>query len=59
MDKRMSLFTGVTSYDDIKDVDIVVEAVFEDMAVKKQVFENSTRSASRVRSSPPIHRRWT
>jgi len=39
MDKRMSLFSGVTSYDDIKDVDIVIEAVFEDMAVKKQVFE--------------------
>jgi 3-hydroxyacyl-CoA dehydrogenase len=39
MDKRMALFTGVTSYDDIKDVDIVIEAVFEDMAVKKQVFE--------------------
>jgi 3-hydroxyacyl-CoA dehydrogenase len=39
MDKRMGLFTGVTSYDDIKDVDIVIEAVFEDMPVKKQVFE--------------------
>jgi 3-hydroxyacyl-CoA dehydrogenase len=39
MDKRMSLFTGVTSYDAIKDADIVIEAVFEDMAVKKQVFE--------------------
>jgi len=39
MDKRMSLFTGVTSYNDIKDADIVIEAVFEDMAVKKQVFE--------------------
>ena len=39
MDKRMSLFTGVTSYDDIKDVDIAIEAVFEDMSVKKQVFE--------------------
>ena len=38
MDKRMSLFSGVTSYDDIKDVDIVIEAVFEDMTVKKQVF---------------------
>ena len=38
MDKRMSLFSGVTSYDDIKDIDIVIEAVFEDMAVKKQVF---------------------
>jgi 3-hydroxyacyl-CoA dehydrogenase len=39
MDKRMGLFTGVTDYDDIKDVDIVIEAVFEDMPVKKQVFE--------------------
>ena len=39
MDKRMSLFTGVTRYDAIKDADIVIEAVFEDMAVKKQVFE--------------------
>jgi 3-hydroxyacyl-CoA dehydrogenase len=39
MDKRMALFTGVTSYDGIKDVDIVIEAVFEDMPVKKQVFE--------------------
>jgi len=39
MDKRMSLFQGVTSYDALKDADIVIEAVFEDMAVKKQVFE--------------------
>jgi 3-hydroxyacyl-CoA dehydrogenase len=39
MDKRIALFTGVTSYDAIKDADIVIEAVFEDMAVKKQVFE--------------------
>ena len=39
MDKRMALFQGVTSYDALKDADIVIEAVFEDMAVKKQVFE--------------------
>jgi len=39
MDKRMGLFQGVTSYDALKDADIVIEAVFEDMAVKKQVFE--------------------
>ena len=39
MDKRLALFKGVTSYDALKDADIVIEAVFEDMAVKKQVFE--------------------
>jgi 3-hydroxyacyl-CoA dehydrogenase len=38
MDKRMSLLTGVLSYDDLKDVDIVIEAVFEEMDVKKDVF---------------------
>jgi 3-hydroxyacyl-CoA dehydrogenase len=39
MDKRMALFQGVTTYDALKDADIVIEAVFEEMAVKKQVFE--------------------
>jgi 3-hydroxyacyl-CoA dehydrogenase len=45
MDKRVALLKGVTSYDDIKDADIVIEAVFEDMAVKKQVFEKLDRAA--------------
>ena len=38
MDKRMSLLTGVLSYDDLKDADIIIEAVFEEMDVKKEVF---------------------
>jgi len=38
MDKRMSLIKPTISYDDLKDVDLVIEAVFEDMAVKKEVF---------------------
>ncbi len=38
-DQRVGLITGTTSYDDLKDADIVVEAVFEDMGVKQQVFE--------------------
>jgi len=38
MDERMGLITGTTSYDDLKDADIVIEAVFEDMGVKKEVF---------------------
>jgi len=39
MDKRIGLLRGVLSYDDLKDADIVIEAVFEDMDLKKQVFE--------------------
>jgi len=38
MDKRMSLIKPTLSYDDLKDVDLVIEAVFEDMAIKKEVF---------------------
>lgn len=36
--KRLGLLTGVTSYDDLADADLVIEAVFEEMAVKKEVF---------------------
>ncbi|MCC7546414.1 MAG: enoyl-CoA hydratase/isomerase family protein [Burkholderiales bacterium] len=39
MDRRMGLLQGVLEYEAIKDADIVIEAVFEDMAVKRQVFE--------------------
>ncbi|MBN1382803.1 MAG: enoyl-CoA hydratase/isomerase family protein [Deltaproteobacteria bacterium] len=38
MDQRMSLITPTLSYDDLKDVDLVIEAVFEEMAIKKDVF---------------------
>ena len=36
--KRMALFTRSTDYADLADCDIVIEAVFEEMAVKKEVF---------------------
>jgi 3-hydroxyacyl-CoA dehydrogenase len=36
-DKYMSLVTPSTSYDDLKDVDMVIEAVFENMDIKKKV----------------------
>jgi 3-hydroxyacyl-CoA dehydrogenase len=36
--KRMALFTPTTSYDDLAGADIIIEAVFEEMAVKKEVF---------------------
>ena len=42
-DKRVALIKGTTDYADLKDADLVVEAVFEDMAVKKQVFETLDR----------------
>ena len=38
MDQRMSLITPTLSYDDISEADIVVEAVFEEMNIKKEVF---------------------
>ncbi len=38
MDKALKLISGTQSYDDIGDADIVVEAVFEEMPVKKEVF---------------------
>ena len=38
MDKRLSLISPTLSYDDLKDVDLVIEAVFEEMAIKKEVF---------------------
>ncbi len=38
MDKRMGLMTGVTGYDDLREADIIIEAVFEEMPVKQEVF---------------------
>jgi 3-hydroxyacyl-CoA dehydrogenase len=34
----MALITGSIDYQDIADADVVIEAVFEDMAIKKEVF---------------------
>ena len=39
LDARMALLSTTLSYADLKDADMVIEAVFEDMAVKQQVFE--------------------
>jgi 3-hydroxyacyl-CoA dehydrogenase len=39
LDKRLGLIKGTLSYDDIARADLVIEAVFEDMKVKRQVFE--------------------
>ena len=38
-EQRMALLTTTLSYDDLKDSDLVIEAVFEDMGVKETVFK--------------------
>jgi 3-hydroxyacyl-CoA dehydrogenase len=38
VEQRMALIRPSLSYDDLADVDLVIEAVFEDMGVKKQIF---------------------
>jgi 3-hydroxyacyl-CoA dehydrogenase len=45
IDKRMALIKGSLSYDDVADADLVIEAVFEDMALKKEVFAKLDRIA--------------
>jgi len=38
LDARMALLTATLQYSDVANADIVIEAVFEDMGVKEQVF---------------------
>jgi 3-hydroxyacyl-CoA dehydrogenase len=42
-DAALARFAGSTSYDALDNVDLVIEAVFEDMAVKKTVFAELDR----------------
>ena len=35
----MALLTTTLAYDDLKDADLVIEAVFEEMGVKEKVFK--------------------
>lgn len=38
VEDRIALISGSLSYDDFNNVDLVIEAVFENMAVKKEIF---------------------
>src|SRR5262245_20100034 len=38
VEKRMGLIQGTTDWNAVKDADIVIEAVFEEMPIKKEVF---------------------
>jgi 3-hydroxyacyl-CoA dehydrogenase len=39
LEQRMALITPTLSYDDLKSADMIVEAVFEELGVKEQVFK--------------------
>src|SRR5690242_11554765 len=43
--KRMGLIKGVVGIENVKDADLVIEAVFETMAIKKEVFTALDRHA--------------
>src|SRR5229473_541245 len=43
--KRMGLINGVVGIENVKDADLVIEAVFETMAIKKEVFEKLDKFA--------------
>ena len=45
MERRMGLITGVTELDGAAEADVVIEAVFEEMDVKKRVFADLDRIA--------------
>ena len=38
VNERMAQFTGTLSYEDLGDCDLIIEAVFEKMSIKKEVF---------------------
>ncbi len=42
-EQRMSLLTTTLSYDDLKNTDMVIEAVFEELGVKEKVFQELDR----------------
>ena len=44
LEKKMTLVTGVTNYADFKDVDLVIEAVPENLKLKQQIFQDLDRT---------------
>src|SRR5215475_6812139 len=47
VEKRMGLIKGTTDFNAIADADIVIEAVFEEMPIKKEVFAKLDKIAKR------------
>jgi len=46
MERRLGLIHGVTDLDQVGSADVVIEAVFEEMDLKKRVFADLDRLAS-------------
>ena len=60
MERRLARIHPVASYEDIADCDVVIEAVFEQMDVKKPVFDEARRGdEAGTRCCSPTPRRWT
>lgn len=47
VEQRMGLLTPTLSYDDLGEADLIIEAVFETMAIKKDVFGKLDKAAKR------------
>jgi len=56
---RIARITGGTGLQDTAGADLVIEAVFEDMALKKKVFAELDGIVARAPSSPPTPPTWT
>ena len=55
LEQRMALITPTLSYDDLKHADLIVEAVFEELGVKEQVFKRLDEVAKGRRDSRVEH----
>ncbi|MEA3126445.1 MAG: 3-hydroxyacyl-CoA dehydrogenase, partial [Caballeronia sp.] len=47
LEERMALITPTLAYEDLKDADLIIEAVFEELGVKEQVFSKLDRVAKK------------
>jgi 3-hydroxyacyl-CoA dehydrogenase len=47
VEQRMALLKPTLSYDDVRDADLIIEAVFETMAIKKEVFAKLDKVAKK------------
>lgn len=47
VEARMGLITGSTDYGDVKQADLIIEAVFEDMDLKKKIFADLDKVAKK------------